>query len=111
MEHDLGGPVLISDVFLPDTKTSITYIHSNHSPVIIKSTKQSDVLKSISALPSKECNGDDLILSYVIKDCKYVLVKSLTTIINLALTTGVFPTIWEKTRIVPALQKCDASDI
>lgn len=84
---------------------------NDHSPSItLKSCPNSFVLlpvdeheidKLISNLKSDCAVGLDMISANLVKDNKNHLVKPITYICNLAFSTGVFPTVFKKSKIVP----------
>ena len=57
--------------------------------------------KLLESLKRKKATGLDDIPAYLLKDCANVIAKSLTHIINSSLTTGVFPTDWKLSKLIP----------
>lgn len=82
---------------------------SNCNNFTIPNVSEEDLLKIMSKLSNKTTSGDDQLPSFLIKDCKYVFVDPLQTIINLAITTKTFPVRWKIARITPVFKKGDKS--
>ena len=59
------------------------------------------VCKQLTSLKRKKSSGLDNIPAYVLKDCASVITQPLTHIINTSLTTGIFPTDWKLSKLVP----------
>jgi hypothetical protein len=59
------------------------------------------VCKLLESLKRKKTTGLDNIPAYLLKDCANVIAKPLTHIINSSLTTGVFPTDWKLSKLIP----------
>ncbi len=55
----------------------------------------------MESLKRKKATGLDDIPAYLLKDCANVIAKPLTHIINSSLTTGVFPTDWKLSKLIP----------
>ena len=59
------------------------------------------VCKQLTSLKRKKSSGLDNIPAYVLKDCASVITQLLTHIINTSLTTGIFPTDWKFSKLIP----------
>jgi hypothetical protein len=64
----------------------------------------SDVERAISRLRSMKCVGPDEIPNFIMKGCSEILTPLLRHIFNLSLLTGKFPSLWEKTAVVPVFK-------
>lgn len=82
-----------------------------YSPLSIKTFNQDETCKVLRKLKSKPTAGPDLIPSYIIKDCAFVLCKPLTTLFNLCLSNKRVPSVWKISRISPIHKKGDRTDI
>ncbi len=65
---------------------------------------EGDVIKHLSKMKSKSCCLDP-IPTWLLKDCKDVLAPLLTSIINLSLSSGVFPSQLKEATVTPILKK------
>lgn len=70
-----------------------------------------DILTSIQKLKPTTTAGEDQIPSFLIKDCRMVLLYPLKVIFNLSMKTCEFPTRWKLARVCPILKKGDKSDL
>jgi hypothetical protein len=61
--------------------------------------------KEIRAMCIKKATGLDEISCNILKLARPVIVESLTYLLNLSLSTGVFPTLWKEAKVAP-LHKC-----
>lgn len=58
-------------------------------------------------LSNKFTAGDDLIPSFIVRDCSDVFAQPLTRIFNLAINTSTFPELWKRARVCPVFKKGD----
>ncbi|KAJ3644314.1 hypothetical protein Zmor_026980 [Zophobas morio] len=71
-----------------------------------------DDLTSVMERFSNKCtSGDDLIPSFLIRDCRLVFAKPLSILFNLAIKTCTFPSLWKRARISPVFKNGDKSCI
>ena len=70
-----------------------------------------EVMNIIKSLKSKGTSGYDGISSKILKQCVHTVIKPLTYICNLSLTTGVFPERCKPAIIRPIYKKGDHSEI
>ena len=70
------------------TETS-SYVYNNC--LSITHVTPEDLISTMAKLTNKRTSGDDLIPSFLIRDCRYILAQPLSIIINLALKTSTFP--------------------
>ena len=75
-------------------------------PTLVASeVDESEIVGLLSAFSSKHTAGDDLIPSFIVRDCRYVLGYPLKIILNLAIRTSSFPKLWKTARISPVHKK------
>jgi len=77
-------------------------VHANFHQFEILSTEA--VKKIILKSPTKSCALDPVPTS-VLKDCLDELIQPLTTMINMSLQTGYFPTVWKDALVIPILKR------
>ena len=73
----------------------------------LKSVSEADVFKMIKSLKNSGAYGHNGIDATFIKFCAKTLTKPVTHVINLSLGTGIFPTRWKISRIIPLLKSSD----
>ena len=66
-----------------------------------ETVKFQQVFNQLKSLKKKKSTGLDNIPAYVLKDCASVITEPLTHIINSSLITGVFPTDWKLSKLIP----------
>ena len=66
-----------------------------------------EVEKTISNLSNSSSFGLDLIDTYIIKLIKPDILPALTHVINLSISTKIFPGLWKKSKVIPLLKKDD----
>ena len=66
-----------------------------------------EVEKVIGGLSNSSSFGMDEIDTYIIQLVKQDILSALTHVVNLSLSTQVFPTVWKKSKIIPLHQKED----
>jgi hypothetical protein len=78
------------------------YETTNIDPIHVESIEIENALKQ---LDSNKGAGPDGIPPRILKDCAEGLVKPLTMLFNLSLESGIFPTAWKSSYIVPIFKK------
>jgi len=68
-----------------------------------------DVLNMISDLKLSSTTGPDDIPTIFIYNCRFILAPVLTSIFNLSLSKGIFPSLWKTSFISPILKKGNPS--
>ena len=68
-----------------------------------------ELLAIMRDLPNKMTAGADLIPSFLVHDVRHVLAEPPSFIINLAITSCVFPKVWKRARVVPVFKKGDVA--
>ena len=66
-----------------------------------------EVEKILSSLSNSSSFGLDMIDTFIIKLAKADILPAITHIINLSISTKVFPTLWKKSKIIPLHKKED----
>ena len=69
------------------------------------------VEKELRKMKRKKATGLDGIPPFVLRDCAQVLKTPLTRIINMSLKSGVFPTDWKCSKVVPVFKSGSTSEI
>jgi hypothetical protein len=72
---------------------------------------ESDVLRGIDLLDDSKAAGPDQLPPLLIKKCSSVLCRVLNKIFNKSIESGLFPTLWKASFIVPIFKKGDRSDV
>ena len=90
--------------------------HKTVSPVtknVFKFSKVSPIYieKLLSNLNRKKSTGLDEIPPSMLKDCSSVIAVPLATIINLSMSTGVYPTDWKRSKLIPVYKSGSNNDI
>ena len=70
-----------------------------------------EVEQAIQQLKPKTSYGCDNIPSFLIKDCRDVFATPLTFLMNLSLSSKVFPNIWKLAKVSPVLKKGDSINV
>ena len=65
----------------------------------------------LRSLKRKKSSGLDNISPFVLKDCLRVIALTLSHLINLSFTTGVYPTEWKTSKVIPIYKKGRLSDL
>ncbi|KAL1448286.1 hypothetical protein WDU94_010912, partial [Cyamophila willieti] len=72
---------------------------------------EAEVLRTLSSLPSKFSSGPDKVPPYILKVCSSVLSLPLSIIFNKSLSSGVFPSAWKVSFILPIFKSGNRCDI
>ena len=115
-----GTPLKISDVVdhyftrigprlgnnIPATDASFTeYITPTQHSFSVKETNNSAVHKLIQSLPLNNGSGLDGISCRLLKEAAPIITPLLTFIINLSISSGIFPDDWKIARVSPAYKE------
>ena len=73
----------------------------------LSSVQPDEVEKVISSLSNSTSFGMDMIDTFIIKLIKHDIIPALTHIINLSITSKIFPISWKKAKIIPLHKKDD----
>ncbi|KAJ3649111.1 hypothetical protein Zmor_020871 [Zophobas morio] len=84
---------------------------SNALPFQFPYVSPVELINIMSKFHDKFTAGDDLIPSFIVRDCRYAFAEPLSLIFNLAIKTSTFPSKWKCARICPILKKGDSSDV
>ena len=95
-DTDLANSIPLDNV--SDTVQAITVLN-NFEPV-----DENEICKIISRLANKSCSLD-ILPTWMVKQCTNIIVPKLTYIVNLSLSTGVFPDVLKQAVITPILKK------
>ena len=64
-----------------------------------------EVFNLMQKIPSNKASGLDNILTRPLKEASPIVTCSLTFIINLSITTGIFPNAWKRARVSPIFKE------
>ena len=77
----------------------------------LQGISEADVDRAIKKLKNKRSFGPDLVPSYVYKGLGEFLIKPLTHIYNLSITTNTFPNIYQLTKVTPVPKTEDNTEV
>ena len=77
----------------------------------LRCVTENEVLAAMGSLANKFTAGDDSLPSYIVRDCRYALCQPVLAIVNCAIRTCTFPSLWKQSRISPVLKKGDSACI
>jgi hypothetical protein len=80
-----------------------------HIPRVVFS--ESDIERGIDLLDDSKGAGPDRLPPLLIKKCKSVLSRVLMKMFNASVESGLFPTLWKTSYIIPVFKKGDKSDV
>ena len=80
---------------------------SNYLSFVIPPVMEEDIIKIMAKFKNKFTAGPDMVPSFMVRDCRFVLAKPLESIINLSIRSGIFPRLWKIARICPIHKKGD----
>ncbi|XP_066019612.1 uncharacterized protein [Pocillopora verrucosa] len=80
------------------------------SGVSFQLISESFVRDAIKCLKPNKAIGLDKISARLLKDSGHTIVPSLTSLFNLLLQTGTFPSVWKNARVIPLYKKGDKQD-
>ena len=103
------GPSLASEI--PPVSIDFSdYINPVSYAFTLTETSIDTVLKLINSLPLNKACGLDGISCRLLKEAAPIVAPSLTHIINLSITTGIFPDEWKLARVSPIYKEGVKSD-
>ncbi|XP_055388121.1 uncharacterized protein LOC129616497 [Condylostylus longicornis] len=70
-----------------------------------------NVFQGISSLDVKKGSGPDLLPPIFLYNCRYTLSNPLTSIFNRSISTGIFPSAWKNSYLIPIHKKGDKTAI
>ena len=71
----------------------------------------SKVFSLLSKLCKSKATGLDKISARLLRDCADLVASSLCCIFNRSITSGIFPTEWKFTKVVPLFKQGERSDL
>ena len=92
---------------IPDSSKHFTYFLNNHNPhsIYFTPTDDKELADIISGLKNKISSGCDGISNVLLKRTLTEIVKPLTYIFNLSISTGVVPSSLKLARVIPVFKK------
>ena len=94
-EFDINGVQTLDDTILVPVQSSLD---------ALQSLTEAEVLKIVKASSSASCTLDP-IPTYLVKECLSELITPITNIVNLSLTTGIFPSKMKAALVRPLIKK------
>lgn len=80
------------------------YVHTNTSCIHIPRIMEIETATAIRKLKNKMTAGPDGVPSFLVRDCRIVLIYPLTRIFNLAMSSSTFPDLWKCSKVGPVLK-------
>ncbi|KAI5717970.1 hypothetical protein M8J77_014330 [Diaphorina citri] len=71
----------------------------------------SQVFKALSSLPLKFSSGPDNIPPFILRKCASILSVPLSLIFNRSLSSGIFPTCWKSSYVIPIFKSGDRCNV
>ena len=87
-----------TDQYIPEVNASVPRCHE------LQPLTDEEIEKEICSMNNKTCELD-AIPTYLIKDILPAVLKTITQIVNMSLTTGTFPLDWKTAIIRPLIKK------
>lgn len=117
-----SSPQIIVDMFAEffesvyekDTQINLNELEQYHFPSYDIKTfpvTASDILNAISTLKESGSSGPDGIPPIFLKNCSLAIVEPITTLFNWSLQSGLFPTRWKSSFIMPIFKAGRRNDI
>ncbi|KAI4465636.1 retrovirus-related pol polyprotein from type-1 retrotransposable element r1-like protein [Holotrichia oblita] len=94
-----------SSIFSASSAFPLDFAKDNSVPLSLSYATEEDLLQLMSKFANVHTSGDDLIPSFVVRNARYALAKPLAFIINLSIKTAVFPSLWQRARVIPVFKK------
>lgn len=88
-------------VYLPAIPSPLGSGYSNTSTITVDELTEPDFLDAVSEMKAGFSAGPDSIPAFLVRDCRYVLMRPLLHIFNLILKTAVYPECWKTSKITP----------
>ena len=76
-----------------------------------KPVTENTVKKEIVKLKRKKATGLDGIPTFILKDCAEVLKTPLTNIVNNSLSSGIYPTDWKISKLIPVFKSGSSAEV
>ena len=87
----------------------LNYVQLPPDPIEMVFTPNS-VLESLNSFKSSKAVGPDGFSAFFYKEIKYEICKPLSLIFSLSFNTGVLPTCWKISHVIPIYKKGNAAD-
>ena len=98
------GPSLASEI--QNTSNNFTdYITLTEQYFQLAEVSCQEVFNLIQKIPSNKASGLDNISARLLKEASSIVTRSLTFIITLSITTGIFPNAWKRARVSPIFKE------
>ena len=94
------GPSLASQIQATSSKYT-DYITPTEQIFRLTEISSQEILELIEKIPGNKASGLDNISARLLKEAAPVVTRSLSYIINLSITTGIFPNSWKIAKVTP----------
>ena len=102
------GPNLASKIQVnEDNITPTEFLTKTDSSFNLKRVEASSVLKLLNGAKFSKATGIDKISNRILKMAALVIYKNLTDLVNLSITSGVFPSHWKIAEVSPLFKSGD----
>ena len=94
-----------------DTPSYLDYVMGTEHRFELKTTDCSTVFSLLSKLCKSKATGLDKISARLLRECADLVASSLCAIFNRSIVSGVFPTEWKSTKVIPLFKQGERSDL
>ena len=94
-----------------DTPSYLDYVMGTENRFELKTTDCSTVFSLLSKLCKSKATGLDKISARLLRECADLVASSLCAIFNRSIVSGVFPTEWKSTKVIPLFKQGERSDL
>lgn len=105
------GPSLASKVPQVDSSFSSFLIENTNTPICLKLTDVNELRSICKSFKSGKAPGIDNIPIHIIKNCFDLIAEPLVKLVNLSLTTGVFPDKLKIAKVIPIFKTGDSDSV
>ena len=103
------GPSLASEI--QDTSSKYTdYITPTEQIFSLAEISSQEFFDLIQKIPGNKSSGLDNISARLLKEAAPIVIRSLTYIINLSISTGIFPNAWKLAKVTPIFKEDAKTD-
>lgn len=98
------GPSLPSEI--QDTSSKFTdFITPTEQIFSLAETSRQEIFDLIQKIPGNKSSGLDNISARLLNEATPIVTRSLTYIINLSISTGMFPNAWKIAKVTPIFKE------
>ena len=88
-----------------DTSSYLDYVKETDHRFELKTTDCSKVFSLLSKLCKSKATGPDEISERLLRECADLVASSLCAIFNRSIVSGIFPTEWKSTKVIPLIKQ------